>query len=190
MNREFWLDGFNFFHHWESTRELLRPDSGYDIVRAIERSIRITGKRLGNKCRYTVIYLDGGLSRHETRLAALRIRYAGPGKKADDRMVEDLALLDGQARLVTAISNDRELKARLRAHGASCLSVGEYLATFEGNKGGGGNRKGGKPGGRGQGAREDAEVLREKCRSLSETEVEAWLDYFGGEAGEDGGDEA
>ena len=185
MNREFWLDAFNFFHHWESTRGFLRSDSGLDIVKAIERSVRSLGRHLGSKCSHTVAYLDGGLARTETRVGPLRIRYCGPGKKADDRMVEDLTALEDDARLVTAVSNDRELKARLRAFGATCLGVGEFLALLEGKKG---SARGDKRGGSGKGCgspagqRDDAEIMREKCRTLSESEVRAWLEFFGGDS--------
>jgi hypothetical protein len=110
MNQEFWLDGFNLFHHWEATRGLLRADSGFDIVRAIERSIRILGRHLGRKCGQTLLFLDGGLSRNETRMGDLRVRFSGPGQKADDRMLSDLGFLGGLANRVIAVSNDRELK--------------------------------------------------------------------------------
>lgn len=177
MNREFWLDGFNFFHHWESTRGLMRPDSGYDIVRAIERSLRILSRHLGAKGRGVVVYLDGGLSRHETRSAGLRVRYCGPGRKADDRLVEDLADLGDNARMITAVSNDRELKGTLKAFGASCLGVGEFLSLLEGRKGAAPGKKGRRPAPGPQ--REDAEVLRAKTRTLSASEVRAWMDFFG-----------
>lgn len=182
MEREFWLDGFNFFYHWESTKGFLRPDSGMDIVRALERSLRALARHLGSKGRHTVVYMDGGLSRHETRTAGLRVRYCGPGRKADDRLRDDLGDLGPNARQVTAVSNDRELKATLRAFGASCLGVGEYLALLEGK----GGAKGGSKGKKGassdnRGGRDDAEILREKTRSLSPSEVRAWLDFFGEE---------
>lgn len=180
MNREFWLDGFNFFHHWESTKGLLRADSGLDIVRAIDRSLRILARHIGAKGRHTIVFLDGGLSRHETRIAGLRVRYCGPGRKADDRLADDLAELGDYARLITAVSNDRELKAHLKAYGAACLGVGEFLAMLEGKK------KPATPGKKGRNgppsAVDDAEIMREKCRSLSDAEVEAWLDFFGGDA--------
>ncbi len=187
MNRETWLDGFNFFHHWESTRGLLKPDSGYDIVRAIDRSVRIFARHLGQKTRYTTVYLDGGLERHETRNAGLRIRYAGPGRKADDRMADDLASLGPDAKMVTAVSNDRELKSRLRTLDATCLSVGEYLAILEGNKPGKpGKHSKGKHGKQPPGTSTPRqvmdEVMREKTRTLSESEVRAWLEFFGGDA--------
>lgn len=180
MNREFWVDGFNFFHHWDSTKGFLRSDSGIDIVRAIDRSLKIVSRHLGSKGRYTVIYLDGGLSRNETRTAGLRVRYCGPGRKADDRMRDDLGDLGPNARLVTAVSNDRELKATLRAFGASCLGVGEFLAVLEGKKdaGPGPGKKARQPAPKGV----DAMIMREKTRTLSPSEVNAWLDFFGGDA--------
>ncbi|MCD8139732.1 MAG: NYN domain-containing protein [Planctomycetaceae bacterium] len=176
MNREFWLDGFNFFHHWESTKGFLRADSGLDIVRALERSLKILSRHLGAKGRYTVVYLDGGLSRHETRSAGLKVRYCGPGRKADDRLADDLADLGRDAKLVTAVSNDRELKAILRTLGASCLGVGEFLALLEGKKE--------RVNPHAKSTTDDAEILREKTRSLSAHEVAAWLEYFGVEEGE------
>ncbi len=183
MNREFWLDGFNFFHHWESTKGLLRPDSGYGIVRAIERATRILGRRLGAKGRGVVLYLDGGLARSEGRLAGMRVRYCGPGGKADDRIADDLHDLADDARMVTGVSNDRELRGRMRNLGAACLGIGEFLSTIEGKKAAGGAGGRGK---RGAGAParggEDAEVMRRKCGTLSESEVAAWLEFFGGDA--------
>lgn len=192
MNREFWLDGFNFFYHWDSTKGLLRPDSGFDIVRAIDRSLRILSRHLGRKAGSTVVYLDGGLARSETRLAGLRVRYCGPGKKADDRLLVDLGELGDNARLVTAVSNDRELKANLRSYGASCMGVGEFLAVLEGRRGPGGKGGGQAAGGRGGKGKtvnptakgEEAEVMREKTRHLSPAEVKAWLEFFGIEAEE------
>ncbi len=189
MNREFWLDGFNFFYHWDSTKGLLRPDSGFDIVKAIDRSLRILSRHLGSKGGATVVYLDGGLARNETRLAGLRVRYCGPGKKADDRLLADLGELGDNARLVTAVSNDRELKANMRSYGASCMGVGEFLAVLEGKRGPGGKGggTGSAKGGKGKLAKpaakgEEAEVMREKTRHLSPSEVRAWLEYFGGDA--------
>jgi len=180
MNREFWIDGFNFFHHWDSTKGLLRADSGLDIVRAINRSIGILSRQLGSKGRYTVVYLDGGLARNQAMIAGLKVRYCGPGGKADDRLLEDLGDLAGNARMITAVSNDRELKASLRAYGAACLGVGEFLAVLEGRKKAAPVKKGGKAAPRSPVSRSDeAEIMREKTRSLSAHEVQAWLDYFG-----------
>lgn len=184
MNKEFWIDGFNFFHHWDGTKALLRPDSGYDIVRAIARSVQILGRHIGAKTRCTTVYLDGGLSRNEGRLGGMRVRYCGPGGKADDRLAEDLYDLGGNARMITAVSNDRELKGRMRGLGAACLGVGEFLAMVEGKAKNAANARG-----RGKGKRPpaplpggvQAEIMREKTRVLSEFEVEAWLEYFGGE---------
>lgn len=181
MAQETWLDGFNFFYQWESTRGLF-GQSGHDIVKTLERSLRILSRHLGPETKSVVVFLDGGLSRSQTRIGGLRVRYCGPGKKADDRMAEDLLDLGDGARDITAVSNDRELKARLRNFGASCLGVGEFLAMTDKKKerraqGGRGGRgvKGGKSG------MDGAEILREKCRSLSPAEVQAWLEYFGGE---------
>lgn len=182
MNREFWIDGFNFFHQWESTRALLRPDSGVDIVRAIQRSLGMFSRHIGAKSRHTVVYLDGGLSRHESRVANMRVRYSGPGKKADDRLLEDLGDLgDDNARLVTAVTNDRELKTALRTYGASCLGVAEFLAVLEGRKksAAASAKKGGKKSRSPVPKGEEAEIMREKTRTLSESEVRAWLEFFG-----------
>ncbi len=183
MNRQFWIDGFNFFHHWESTRNLLRKDSGYDIVRAITRSLSILSRHLGPKGKNCLVHLDGGLSPRETRASGLRVRYAGPGKKADDAMAADLLDLGDDARLITAVSNDRELKATLRSYGAACMGVSEFLAMVEGkNKKTDPKTKNRKPqAARFPGQQDAQEVMREKCRTLSPSEVKAWLDFFGGD---------
>ncbi len=108
--------------------------------------------------------------------------YCAPGNKADDRLREDLAELGAGARLVTAVSNDRELKASLRAYGASCLGVGEFLALLEGGKKG---RPSGKDAKNAKKNRSplpksvETDVMRAKTRSLSASEVRAWMEFFG-----------
>ncbi|MCC8180892.1 MAG: hypothetical protein LIP23_08300 [Planctomycetes bacterium] len=186
MRSEFWLDGFNFFHHWDKTKALLRPDSGYDIVKAMNRAIGILGRSLGSRCSATVVFMDGGLDRHDTGRGAMRLRYAGPGKKADDRMAAEAEFLGPDAGLITAVSNDRELKDRLRMLGVTCIGVGEFLSLIEGKKPGRaqpGKKRGNRaPGGKAIGGKsEEAEILREKCRNLSPSEVKAWLEFFGGD---------
>lgn len=173
MNQEFWLDGFNFFHCWEPTREWLRPGSGRDIARVLEQSLRLLGRSLGPRRARTLVFLDGGLFRCEESLGGLRVRYCGPGKKADDRMLADLGYLGDGARRVIAVSNDRELKGGLKAFGAVCLGVGEFLDLIR--KGGDNGKAAGKR------RLDPAEVLREKCRTLSAPEVSAWVDFFGGD---------
>lgn len=174
MDDAFWVDGFNFFFQWEKSRELFRPGGGMDIARSLERALRILSRDLGSRRRATLVFLDGGLDRREVRQAGLRVRYCGPGNKADDRMAEDLAGLGADARRVTAVSNDRELRARLKLHGASCLGIGEFLSLLEKR-----NRSGAGRGAKGGG--KDAnptEIMREKCRALSPAEVKAWLELF------------
>lgn len=170
MNTEFWLDGFNFFHHWEKSRGLFGATSGMDITKALAKALRILSHELDRKRRMTLVFLDGGLSRLETRQAGMRVRYCGPGNKADDRMAEDLAGLGDDAKSVIAVSNDRELKARLSYHGASCMGVSEFLALLR--------KKSGAPG---RMSGEATGIMREKCRRPSPAEVRAWLEMFGGD---------
>lgn len=170
MDTEFWLDGFNFFHHWEKSRGLFGPDGGMDIARALARALRILSNELDRKRGMSLVFLDGGLSRSETRQAGLRVRYCGPGNKADDRMAEDLAGLGSDARSVIAVSNDRELKSRLMYHGAACMGVNEFLSLLRKKNGGAARLDG-----------EAAGIMREKCRRPSPAEVGAWLELFGGD---------
>lgn len=176
MDNEFWLDGFNYFHHWERTRDLFQTGGAIaDIAKTIDKALRILSRELGSKRDGTLVFLDGGLTRRETRQAGLRVRYCGPGNKADDRMVEDLIDLGDDARQVTAVSNDRELKARLTVNGAACLGIGEFLAILE--------KKRVARSGKGQrGGGDSAAIMREKCRNLSAAEVQAWLELFGGDS--------
>ena len=181
MEDEYWIDGFNFFYKWEKTRELFLSGRGMDIGRSLERALGGLSRELGGRRRATLVFLDGGLDCRETRQAGLRVRYCGPGNKADDRMAGDLASLGADARRVTAVSNDRELRGRMSLHGASCLGVSEYLALLEKKSNGGGNHKGNQAGSKGG---DSAEVMREKCHTLTPSEVKAWLNVF-----EDGGDD-
>ena len=183
MDDEFWIDGFNFFYKWEKTRELFLSGRGMDIARSLERALGSLSRELGGRRRATLVFLDGGLDRHETRQAGLRVRYCGPGNKADDRMAGDLANLGSDSRRVTAVSNDRELRGRMSLHGASCLGVAEYLALLEkkSNSGAAG-RKGNQGASRGGNS---AEIMREKCHALTPSEVKAWLDVFAGDEGDD-----
>ena len=177
MAPEFWIDGFNFFHHWRRTRDLFAPGSDVDIAKAVERALRILARELGGRTGATSVFLDGGLDRRLARLGAMRVLYAGPGQKADDRMVAAVRDKGESARSIAAVSNDRELRFRLIGLGASCMTVGEYLDIVE---------KRGRPGPR-EALREgpdDADVTREKRRPLSPAEVQAWLEFFGAAGGE------
>ncbi|MDR0361088.1 MAG: NYN domain-containing protein [Planctomycetota bacterium] len=174
MERQYWIDGFNFFHHWNRTRDLFSRGADLDIARAIDLSLRALTRDLAGRAGHTVVFMDGGWRWEERRLGNLRVRYVGPGKKADDRMATDLRELDERARRITAVTNDRELSFRLSYLGASCLGVGEFLALIE--KRGGGKGKQGKTAPRGGG---EAEIMRQKCQTLSPAAVQAWLEFFG-----------
>lgn len=171
MRNEYWLDGFNIFHKWQKTKGLF-ADKHYnvDLPRVVEQSIRILSRDLAQHRAKSLIFIDGGVIRTERHQAGIRVRYAGPGKKADDRMVEDLGLLGSDAGKVTAVSDDRELRSRLSYLGASSLGVMEFLSLLAGPKGGG---KGGK-------TPEDdlPEVMRIKCRPVPPSEVKVWLEIF------------
>lgn len=174
MERQYWIDGFNFFHHWERTRELFAKGADLALARAIDVSLRTLARELAGRARHTIVFMDGGWRWEEKRLGHLRIRYAGPGGKADDRMAEELRDLDDAARRVTAVTNDRELGSRLSYLGGNCLGVGEYLALFE-KKRQPRNGKGKERRPRG----EEAEVMRQKCQTLSPADVLGWLEFFG-----------
>ncbi|MDR1612780.1 MAG: NYN domain-containing protein [Planctomycetota bacterium] len=177
MERQYWIDGFNFFHHWERTRELFARGADLNIARAIDLSLRAFARKLAGRARQTIVFMDGGWRCEEKRLGNLRIRYAGPGEKADDRMAKGLWEIDDGARYVTAVTNDRELGSRLTLLGANRLGVGEYLTLFD-------RKERPRPGKSRKPRGEEAEAMRRKCQTLSPADVQAWLEFFGCDDGE------
>ena len=183
---EYWLDGFNLFYRWEATRAAF--SSHHDIAATQEKAIRLLSRALAEQRRHTVVFLDGGLRREELVVAGLQVRYCGPGNKADDYMTNSLAGINPrERRAVIAVSNDRELRNQLQQLGATCLGADEFLAVLEKRKpetSKAKNRHAGKKNQRQANKHKPNtgnELIREKFQILSATEIQAWLDYFGGE---------
>ena len=163
---EYWIDGFNLFHRWETTREAFQTP-GADMGAVQTRSLRALGKLLGRRAGRIVVFLDGGPHALSTRVGDLRVRWPGPGRSADRMLEEALQGRGAAAATVCAVTDDRELAAGLSYLGATRWTVSEFLAWAE----------------RARPAERSPEFER-KCRRLSPAEIEGWLDYFGGETPE------
>lgn len=164
MAEELWIDGFNLFHQWSRTREAFRP--GGDIASAQEHALRTLARALDRAAPRTVVFMDGGPERTAFTVGRMRVRYPGPGAKADDLMVERLqAKRAGQVRAVT---DDRLLRDTLRARGAKTVGVEAFIRDRLATPG------------TSRGADERPEE-REKHRELTPDEVEAWVREFEGE---------
>ncbi len=106
--------------------------------------------------------MDGGVSRHSATLCGVKIRYPGPGKKADD-LLEEAARAGKNNRSTAVVTSDNFLAATMRRNGTRIISCEEFIAkhlqkTVQ---------------------QENTEVKPEI--KLSEQEVNDWLDIFSDE---------
>lgn len=168
MSQKYWIDAFNLFYRWEATRASFT--GGGDIVANIGRGLRLLARELGGRALHTTAYVDGGLRQENSRVGALGVRWCGPGGKADDMMRHDMRSMGERVSQVVVVSNDRELKYAMRGLGATCLGVDEFLGAIKPRAR---HKKTDKAG--------FDDIAREKFRTLTPTEVEAWLELFGGE---------
>ncbi len=161
MRAKIWLDGFNFFHRWPPTAGRLRA-SGRDgeIARVLGQALGRLAEALGARRGRVIVFLDGGLRRESRTQNGLRVVYAGPGQKADDALVEKIRGT-GRRPDVTAVTSDRELAARLRAHGLTVAPAEEFAAWLTRQR--------------------PAAAAPGPERALSPDEVREWLEIFSDE---------
>lgn len=169
MTEHVWIDGFNLFHKWENTRELMRR--GGDIVAGQESALAALGAAAGNLRQRIVVFMDGGLTREANSAHGLRLQWAGPGGKADDAIGEALQGKRGRTGNVTVVTDDRALAQMARSHGAKTASTATFLAALE----------------RRAPRRRPRSGSQLKHRRLSELEIAAWLEVFGGAETEEQG---
>lgn len=161
---EIWIDGFNLLYRWRETAALFQP--GSDIVTAQELGLRLLSRRLGVRRGRCLVFMDGGVRRESLSADGLRVRYPGPGAKADDLLEEALRAREGRHhRDLTVVSSDRVLAADLRRQGARIMTAEEFIT---------GVLQAAQPV-----DRRDRPVDRERTRPLSEGEVDYWLREFG-----------
>ncbi|MBN2712499.1 MAG: NYN domain-containing protein [Planctomycetes bacterium] len=162
MANETWIDGFNLFHRWDETREGFSAfrNPATDMAGLQENALRLLSSALAKRAG-VIVFMDGGLSQGSQIIHGLRVRFPGPGKKADDAMVESLDAKQGRARSVTAVTSDRGLAATLRSYGAKIITVEDFIARSL-------QRKPGKK-----------QPPQYKTANLSKHEVDDWLEYFG-----------
>lgn len=124
---EIWVDGFNLFHRWKETMSLFQR--GGDIVHAQQLALRMLARRLGSRRGRCLVFMDGGVRRETGTIDGVRVRYPGPGLKADDLMDEALRGRGEQrGERITAVTSDRVLAADLRRKGARILTAEEFIA--------------------------------------------------------------
>ncbi len=121
--QETWIDGFNLFHKWSRTRRLFRR--GGDIARAQTRALSMLADALGKHVRFYTVFMDGGLRYEAVTVKGLKVRYPGPGKKADELLVETMNTR--KRGRVGVVTGDRSLAANLRAHGAKIIDAEAFI---------------------------------------------------------------
>lgn len=165
MQPEYWIDGFNFFHLWSETRPLFQR--GADVIYGQQEGLRRLAMFLGKRKKRMLVFMDGGVRYEVTNRFGFQVRYPGPGKKADDLMIEAIRARGEKAGKVIVVSSDRQLATTLRVHGARCISVDDFLAEM---------------GRKSQKNRRASSTLhpneRYKEHQPDAVEVEAWLKLF------------
>ena len=153
-----WIDGYNLFYRWSATTDLfasnLRDDA--TLPHRLELACKRLSTALGKKRKMTLLFLDGGQQTGFGTHFGLRVSYAGPGKKADNQLIE---ALQGKREKVTVVTDDRALAASLRADGGRIQSVEKFVKTLGSTK-----RK----------SKDEAY----KQQDMSPQDVEAWLEFF------------
>lgn len=171
MSLEVWIDGLNLFHRWEATapsfHERGMPDERFAV--AVDSALAQLAAALGTKRRGVTVFLDGGVRTESVTRHGIRVRFAGPGLKADDLMQEALDARGNKARLVQVVTDDRALAAALRARGAKLQRVEKFAQ----------DKLKPKRGGSSTGA-------TYKQRTVPAHEIEAWLDIFSEETDDSG----
>ena len=153
---EIWIDGFNLFHQWEETRALFQSAGAVNLMQ--REAIRALAVALGTRRRHCTLFMDGGLNRQSFSLEGLRVRYPGPGAKADDLMEECANIHSTERRL--AVTNDNFLAATLRRRHCRVIGAAEFIRSCLTHP------------------RKQPATPSYKTRILSSTEVEEWLDVF------------
>ncbi len=156
---QIWIDGFNLFHKWHRTLQLFKGKT--DIKYAQDESIRLLAAALGRKRKQCTVFMDGGLSRSESTLQNLRIRFPGSGKKADTLILEYARAKTSNQRTL-AVTSDRALAATLRQHRIQIIDSEKFIKEF----------LVGTP------APDTYNYTETKPEVLSADEVEEWLKIF------------
>lgn len=160
---DIWIDGFNLFHQWRETATLFQP--GGDVVQAQQLALRLLARKLHNRRGRCVVFMDGGVQREAGTIDGVRVRYPGPGQKADDLMDEALRGRQGaRNNQLTVVTSDRTLAADLRRQGARILSAVEFISGVLNASSPGDPRN--RP------------VDPQRVQPLPESEVDYWLDVF------------
>ena len=158
-HNQYWIDGFNLFHAWESTKYLFRSREWDDPCTNINRALQLLSDLIGRDSVNVTVFMDGGIRRGVSIEANLKVRYSGPGGKADSTM-KDAANSVESSEDITAITNDRELAASLRVCGLRVVDVGAFIESYI------------NPG-------SDGSDESYKHRRLSQSEIVEWEEYFG-----------
>ncbi len=128
MREEIWIDGFNLFYAWPETAPLLRGAG--EIGSALAMCLRRLAAFLGSYRRRALVFLDGGLTSGFANIGGVGVRYAGPGRKADDLMRAHLGGDERRGRRITAVSNDRLLASSLKMFGVEIMTAEDFFALF------------------------------------------------------------
>jgi predicted RNA-binding protein with PIN domain len=146
------IDGHNLIGRMPDLR-LDDPDDEAKLLIRLRSYRAHTGKRL-------TVYFDPGagyqLSARQSK-GGIRVRQAGTGKHADDLMIRDIRR-HRNPRELTIVTSDRAIQDVARQQGAHVIDSETFAAQLS------------RP--------SESDEARDS-RSLSEDEIEEWLDIFG-----------
>lgn len=110
------IDGYNLIH---ATDELRNAEARGEGVAALVQALTLYRKARPHRL---TLVLDGGEDPAGGRAAykGVKVRYSGQGRTADD-LIASMAAQEGPG--LTAVTNDRELADRCRAHGAEVVGA-------------------------------------------------------------------
>lgn len=156
----FWIDAFNLFHRWNKTSALFATVHT-DPQRIHNIAFQTLSNAIGKARSRTTLFMDGGVNYHSCTVSGLKIRYPGPGKKADN-LLEEAARARQNNRNTAVITSDNFLAATMRRNGTKIISCDEFIRKYLINP---------------------AEKTQSppKPPTPNADEVQEWLEYFGEE---------
>lgn len=159
---ETWIDGFNLFYRWSRTRNAFR--AARDTPPPQEHALHLLAQALDALAGRCIVYMDGGPHASTGCIQHLRVRYPGPGRKADDLLLEALSGRGKGARQVCVVTDDRDLAASARALGAAHQRIEDWIRTTLHPH---------------RGPQRPSRATEPKPSAPDGAEVDEWMNYFG-----------
>ena len=130
--KETWIDGYNFFHNWTSTADMLKNKDGDTpkFIEAMDGAVEKLTDILSLTTGKVILFQDGGERRKIEKRSELAVRYAGPGAKADDVILHYLSSCKKPGE-VCVVTDDLDLSMQAKSLGAVVIKCKTFIKNIE-----------------------------------------------------------